>query len=296
VLDEAIDRRIAALAGRQRGYATRKQLLGLGLGQQAIKYRVKIGRLIPVYAGVYAVGHVPALPHDRAVGALLACGPDAVLSHGSAAVVWGIFKRWELPFEVTVPTLRRRSGIRVHRAVLARPDITRQLGIRVTSAARTVLDTAPRMSDKALRRAVNDLRRPGHLRLPALAEVVDRCPRHPGSRRLGPLLEAPTGPTRSQLEDDFLAFCERWGLPRPQVNVIVAGREVDAWFSEERVIVELDGWAFHSNRDSFEGDRDKDATALALGIPTIRVTDKRMKSQPKAEAARMHRILSTRRG
>jgi hypothetical protein len=65
----------------------------------------------------------------------------------------------------------------VHRAVLARPDIGRQLGIRVTSVARTVLDTAPRMSDKALRRAVNDLRRAGQLRLPDLVEVVDRCPR-----------------------------------------------------------------------------------------------------------------------
>ncbi|HEY2652117.1 MAG TPA: hypothetical protein VGI50_09365 [Solirubrobacteraceae bacterium] len=110
------------------------------------------------------------------------------------------------------------------------------------------------------------------------------------------MLAAPTRPTRSQLEDDFLAFCERWELPRPQINVLVAGREVDAWFPEERVIVELDGWAFHSDRDAFEGDRDKDATALALGIPTIRLTDQRMKSQPKAEAARLHRILAARRG
>jgi hypothetical protein len=295
-LAEPIDKLIGALAARQRGYVTRPELLQRGLGADAIRYRVKIGRLMPVYAGVYAVGHLPTLPQDRAVGALMACGPDAVLSHGSAAVAWGIFKRWDLPFEVTVPTIRRRSGIRVHRAVLARADIGRQLGIRVTSVARTVLDTAPRMSDKALRRAVNDLRRAGQLRLPDLVEVVDRCQRNPGSRRLAPLLAAPTRPTRSQLEDDFLAFCERWELPRPQINVLVAGREVDAWFPEERVIVELDGWAFHSDRDAFEGDRDKDATALALGIPTIRLTDQRMKSQPKAEAARLHRILAARRG
>jgi hypothetical protein len=176
-LAEPIDKLIGALAARQRGYVTRPELLQRGLGADAIRYRVKIGRLITVYAGVYAVGHVPTLPQDRAVGALLACGPNAVLSHGSAAVLWGIFKRWDLPFEVTVPTIRRRSGIRVHRAVLARADIGRQLGIRVTSVARTLLDTAPRMSDKTLRRAVNDLRRAGQLRLPDLGEVVDRCQR-----------------------------------------------------------------------------------------------------------------------
>jgi Transcriptional regulator, AbiEi antitoxin len=86
---DSIDRLIAELAGRQRGYVKRRQLLAAGLGAKAIDYRVRIGRLIPIYAGVYAVGHVPTLPQDRAFGALLACGPGAVLSHGSAATLWG---------------------------------------------------------------------------------------------------------------------------------------------------------------------------------------------------------------
>src|SRR5437588_7725733 len=134
---EPIDRRIAALAKRQRGHVKRGQLLAMGLGAEAIRYRIKIGRLIPAYAGVYAVGHRPTLPPDRAYGALLACGPGAVLSHGTAAAAWGVFKRWEVPFEVTAPCVHRRRGMRVHRASLERRDITVQLGLRVTSAART---------------------------------------------------------------------------------------------------------------------------------------------------------------
>src|SRR5436305_6691507 len=173
-MGDAIDRQIAALAKRQRGYVTRPQLMKWGRGEGAIRYRIRIGRLLPVYSGVYAVGHLPTLPQDRAVGALLACGPAAVLSHGSAATVWGIFKRWEMPFEVTAPTLHRRRGIRVHRGALQRRDIKTQLGIRVTSPARTLLDVAPRIRDKALRRAVNDLRRPGQLHLQQLEEILLR--------------------------------------------------------------------------------------------------------------------------
>src|SRR5438270_12184459 len=103
-MDEAIDRKIAALARRQRGYVKRTQLLALGVSSQAIHRRVTIGRLIPIYSGVYAVGHLPTLPQDRAAGAMLACGEGAVLSHSTAAAAWGIFKRWEMPFEVITPT------------------------------------------------------------------------------------------------------------------------------------------------------------------------------------------------
>jgi len=235
---------IANLANRQRGYVTRQQLLKLGLGPDAVRYRIRIGRLIPVYAGVYAVGHLPTLPQDRAVGALLACGAGAVLSHSSAAILWGIFKRWEMPFEVTARTIRQRLGIRIHRAVLGRQDISYQAGIRVTSPARTLLDIAPRMTDKALTRAVNDLRRPGYLRLDQLAELLSRFPRSPGSGRLRPFLESPTGPTWSEFEDAFQAFADRFGFPPRQLNVRIGRYVVDVLFPRERVIVELDGGTF----------------------------------------------------
>ena len=290
------DAAIAALAKRQRGYVKRAQLLGLGLRSDAIAYRVRIGRLIPVYAGVYAVGHLPTLPQDRAVGALLACGEGAVLSHSTAATAWGIFRRWEMPFEVSAPRIRRRRGIIVHRTSLARRDIRTQIGLRVTSAARTLFDVAPRFGENGLRRAVADQRRAHHLHLHQLSELLERFPRAPGARRLRPLLDVPRGgPTRSGLEDKFVAFCARFGLPEPETNVWIAGREVDAWFPRERLIVEIDGYEFHSDRWSYEGDRDNDATALALGIATVRVTEARIDETPEREASRLRTILERRR-
>jgi hypothetical protein len=289
------DTLIAALAKRQRGYVTRRQLLDAGMGERAIKYRRTTGRLIPVYNGVYAVGHVPTLPPDRAVGALLACGSDAVLSHGSALALWGIFKRWEMPFEVTAPSLHSRRGIRVHRAGLNRRDIRIHLGIHVTSPARTLLDVCPRLREKTLIRAVNDLRLARQLRLPDLADLLQRFPRNPGAKRLYPFLNAAGGPTRSEFEDAFVEFARRFGLPQPLVNTHVAGVEVDAFFPRERLIVELDSWGFHSSRDMFEGDRDRDTDMLALGLSTVRITWDRLIYEPANEAERLLRILEARR-
>jgi very-short-patch-repair endonuclease len=293
-VEEPVDKQIAALAKRNRGYITRSQLIKLGLGAEAIRYRVRIGRLIPVYAGVYAVGHLPTLPQDRAFGALLACGPDAVLSHGSAASLWGIFGHWRMPFEVTTPSTRRPRNIRTHRAKLARPDITRQAGIQVTSPARTLLDMAPRLTDKQLTRAVNDLRR-RCMHLHELADVISRFPRHPGAKKLRRFIVNPTGPTRSEFEDAFLAFAERFGLPRPRVNEPIGRYIADALFVEERLIVELDGWPFHSSKDSFESDRERDAEMLARGYATVRITWARLLGTPKREADRLLAILRARR-
>jgi len=172
-VDEATERRLSSLARRQRGYVQRQQLLDLGFGPEAIRYRARKGRLIAIYTGVYAVGHVPTSAPDRAYAALLACGPDAVLSHGSAASLWGIHRRWRTPFEVTTPTVRRRPGIRTHRAKLHRRDIRRHDGITVTSPARTILDVSPRLTDKALTRAVNDVHREPGCQLYSLHESGD---------------------------------------------------------------------------------------------------------------------------
>ncbi len=285
---------IVALARRQRGYVKREQLLALGETRNAIYHAVSRGRLIPDHAGVYALGHLPTLPQDRAYGALLACGPGAVLSHGTAAVVWGIYRWWDMPFELTVPGRRSRPGIRIHRAALAPADKTKQLGLPVTSPARTVLDMAPRLSDKAPTRAVNDLRR-GYMSLEDLGEVLDRCQRHGGAERLRPFVQTPKGPTRSEFEDAFQALRERYDLPEAWVNAKVAGFEVDVYFPLERVVVELDGWDYHSSRERFINDRDRDTTLLALGIVTVRVTWERLELQSPREAQRLIKILENRR-
>jgi hypothetical protein len=158
-----------------------------------------------------------------------------------------------------------------------------------------LLDIAPRVRDKTLTRGVNDLRHARQLTLEQLADVRERYPRHPGAARLRRFVEKRTGPTRSDLEDRFIVFCERFGLPEPEINGRVAGREVDAFFPIERVIVELDGYEFHSSKESFRSDRDNDAEALAADLVTVRITDDRLEHAPEREAERLQRILEGRR-
>lgn len=292
-----VDKAIGALARRQHGHITREQLLALGLGRRAIQYRVAIGRLIRVYAGVYAVGHLPVAHEARAHAAVLACGDGAALSQSSAASLWKYTKHWSMPYEVIAKSDRRREGIRVHRAAaLTRRDITRQLGVPVTSPARTVFDMTPRLkTDKALRRLVNDARLTNTLQMSDLAELLERHPHAPATRRLLPFVHATGGATRSELEDMFVAFARRYGLPEPTVNRRMGRTEPDFLFPEERVIVEIDSWRFHSDRGAFESDRDRDAERLAAGIQTVRITEERLKARPAREAERLHAILRARR-
>lgn len=115
---------------------------------------------------------------------------------------------------------------------------------------------------------------------------------HPGAKLLRPFVSLTDGPTRSQFEDRFLTFCERFGFPRPQVNVRVAGHLVDALFAAQRLIAELDSWDFHSGRPPFETDRDRDGDALAAGVRTLRITWDRLIGAPETEASRLRAILA----
>jgi hypothetical protein len=293
-MSRPIDQSIGRIAARQRGYVTRRQLLEAGLGARAITYRIAAGDLIQVHTGVYALGHAPQAFTDRAYAAVLACGPKAVLSHSSAASLWGILDRWWEPFEVIVDTARRRPGIRMHRAPLQRGDTRRHLGIRVTSPARTVFDIAPRLTPKALTRAVNELRIARRLKLEHLADLANRLPRHPGTSRITPFIESPQGPTRSPFEDMFPAFAKRFDLPPYELNAQAAGCEVDVLFPQQRVIVELDGYEFHSTPRAYENDRERDANALAAGFVTVRITWARMTHAAEREGRRLHGILKAR--
>jgi hypothetical protein len=160
----------------------------------------------------------------------------------------------------------------------------------MTSPARTILDCAPTLTAKQLNRAINDGRRSpqAHLRPWHLSDIVERFPSHPGAKKLKPFLDVKGGPTRSDWEDAFPAWCTQHGLPPPAMGAIVAGHEVDALFPEEKVIIELDSWEFHQDRGSFEFDRDRDADTLAAGHLTARITWGRMTAR---EAARLHKII-----
>jgi hypothetical protein len=293
---DALDKAIAVLAGNQHGYITRAQLLAIGLGARAIRYRVAKRQLIRVHAGVYAVGYLNATPVARAHAAVLACGPRALLSHGSAASLWQFFKHWDMPFEVILPGKRTRRGIKTHRScTLTDRDYDRQHGIPATSPARTALDIAPRLTDKRLTRVVNDARHARFLHLDDLNDVLTRNPMHPGTKRLKPFLEGPQNPTRSPLEDDFLAFAKRHGLPAPVTNTYLFGYEIDVLYPAERVIVEVDGYEFHSDRHSFVRDRRRDAIMLAADYQTVRITEEQMDDDGEQEAQRLMAILEARR-
>ncbi len=290
-----LDARIAQIASRQHGNITCRQLMSVGLSQQQVAYRVKVRRLFLVHRGVYGVGRTPRTVLERASGAVLACGSGAALSHRSALALWDLAP-WSWGMAVTAPSKHDHAGIKAHRSTnLLRRDFRREKGIRVTSPARTLLDCAPSLSDRALSRAVNEALRRKLVRRGELADVVDRFPRHSGARRLAPFATADDGPTRSGWEDDFPAFCRRFGLPEPVMAARVAGYEVDALFPREKVIVELDGWQFHSSRQSFEDDRERDACTLAAGHVTVRLTWERMHARGRREAARLEAILTHRR-
>jgi predicted transcriptional regulator of viral defense system len=292
----AVEARIVSLAARQHRNVTRAQLLALGLSSSSIGDRLAAGRLHRVHNGVYALGTPAKTALERAAAAVLACGDGALLSHEAALALWDLRRRgWPSVMEVTVPSARRRPGIRVHTCPrLSRRDVRRVHRIAVTSPAKTLLDCAPRLSDAALARAVNDAIRAGTMRRSELAELLDRCRSYPHAHRLTRFVAGARGVTRSEFEDAFLPFCERFGLPQPLVNSRVGGYEVDAYFEEARLIVELDSWGFHNDRDAFETDRLRDANALAAGVGTLRITWERLHAEAAGEAARLAAIIAAR--
>ncbi len=175
-------------------------------------------------------------------------------------------------------------------------DFRRHQDIRVTSPARTLLDCAPTLTDKALKRAYNDGRRSEQARLRPhhIQDVIDRFPRHPGTRKLKALLEVKGGPTRSEWEDEFPAFCKQYGLPAPVMSTWVAGYEADALFPDQKIVIELDSWEFHNDRDTFESDRDRDMDRLVAGHVTDRITWQRIKYRSAREADRLHDLVRQR--
>ena len=285
------DRAIWALAERQHGVVSRAQLLELGVNRGAITHRIELGRLHPVHRGVYRIG---LLSRDgRRIAAVLACGPGAVLSHLAAAALWGI--RQSDRIEVTRRTAYRGpKHITVHRSPLRDDERTTHRGIPTTTVPRTLLDLSAVVRPDALRSA---LRQAEQLRLTdplSLSDLAERYPRRPGLAAIRALLkEATLGARviRSELEERFQAFLLRAGLPLPQTNQLVHGYEVDCVWPDQRLIVELDGHAFHSPTHAFEDDRARDRRLEAAGWHVIRVTWRQLHEEPELLEADLRRLL-----
>jgi very-short-patch-repair endonuclease len=288
----AAERAIGALAERQHGVVTRAQLSELGLGAGAIDHRVRLGRLRAVHRGVYRIGLLSS--DGRRMAAVLACGPGAVLSHRSAAALWGI--RQSDRIEVTTRASHRGpKHISVHRSPLRDDERTTHRGIPTTTVPRTLLDLSAVVHPDALRSA---LRQADQLRLTdplSLIDLVERYPRRQGLAAIRALLkEASIGARviRSELEERFQAFLLRAGLPLPQTNQFVEGFEVDCVWPDQGLIVELDGRAVHDTFHAFEQDRIRDRVLAAAGWRVIRVTWRQLHEEPELLEADLRQLLS----
>jgi very-short-patch-repair endonuclease len=289
------DRTIAQLATAQYGVVSRAQLLAAGISAGAIDTRLRAHRLHAIHRGVYVVGHTALVPLARELAAVLACGPGAALSHRSAAWLWQLLEAEDGPIDVTVPrSNRRRPGLRVHRSrVLGREDVRTVRRIPVTAPARTLLDLAEVARDRELERAVDESIVRGLTSRAALAAALERANGHRGKGKLRGLLARGEEPafTRSQAEERFLALIRSAGLPAPQVNVQVAGHLVDFVWRDRCVVVEIDGYRFHSSRAAFERDRLRDAKLSASGVRVIRITWRQLSEEPFAVVARLAAVL-----
>jgi very-short-patch-repair endonuclease len=288
------EQELAALARRQHGVLSRRQLLAGGLGQRTIRRWVERGRLHLLHQGVYVFGHGGIESRGEWMAAVLACGEGALLSHRSAAALWELVKRpRSRPLEVTAAAGRSRPGITVHEGGIHRDDRAVVDGIPVTSPARTLFDFAEVADERRLGRAFEEADRLRLLDLKALEHV---CARGCGRRALRPirrLIEEAHTPvvTRSDLEERFALFCRERDIVPTVTNVKVLGHEVDAFWPRERVIVELDGYAFHRHRAAFEEDRSKDVARQVAGYRAIRITDRRLEREPDSVAAEIRALL-----
>jgi very-short-patch-repair endonuclease len=271
---------IAKTAERQHGVVTTRQLVHAGLSRAAIAKRSRSGRLHRIHRSVYAVGHAGLSLEGRWMAAVLAYGEGAVLSHGSAAALWGLLRPISGPFDVSAPThagLGSRPGIRLHRrASLAAVDphrprpLTVRRRIPVTTPARTIEDLHGALPPPLVRRATRQAEILGLLRGSAIQ--TDR--------------------TRSDLERDFLRFCRRHGLSPPEVNVRVGRWTVDFLWRAERVAVETDSFDYHRGSIAFEDDHARDLDLRAHGYDVRRFTGRQLDENPAQVAADIRDALA----
>jgi very-short-patch-repair endonuclease len=295
-----LDRAAAEIAGRQHGLLARRQLLELGFSPDMIKRRMARGSLHRVHAGVYAWGHRAITFEGRWMAAVLAFGPDAALSHRSAGQLWGLVPRSRIRPEVTRPRhAAGRSHLVVHQAMLPRDEVRRVRGIPVTSVPRTMLDLAATRTEREVERAWNEMEVRELTDRLSVPQLLDRHPRHRGAtllRRLADRKALPVGITRNDFEEAFLALVDRHGLPRPRMNAHLQMRgrfyEIDCFWEEQRVAIELDGAAAHKTTKAFDDDRERDRILAAEGLTTSRITWHHLHDTP-LEVVRDLRLILT---
>jgi very-short-patch-repair endonuclease len=284
------DQRISQIAQQQRGRVARRQLLAAGIRGDTVTRLAARGQLHREHLGVYAVGHPAEGPLTRETSALLACRPGTVLSHLSAASLWNLTPERDGPIEVTIAgrgTANPR-GVKVHRTRrLHRTEVRIRKGLPVTSPARTLLDIAEGLPERATERALDEGLTSNTVRLTQIRDVIARNPGRRGAAILKRLLDQRTGSTvsRSEAEEQMWKLLKAARLPQPEMNAPLLGYTADFLWREYKLVLEVDGYQFHSTKSAFERDRRKDATFKAAGWDVIRVSRNQVFHEPYAVIA-----------
>jgi predicted transcriptional regulator of viral defense system len=274
------DRVISALAASHHGVVSRRLLLENGISKDTIDMRLRQRRLVSVHRGVYALGHAQLRPEGRWLAAVEAVGTGAVLSHASAARLWGLDDAALLPTQVTVAKrsgLARRRGLVVHRvSELPDDEVTARDAIPVTTVARTLLDCAATVRERHLEQLIRRAARLRRFDRREAWSLVERHAQRPGAPSLGRLLVAladrGTADFRSRMEIAFAQLCDDYGLPRPVINGLVLGERVDFRWPGTTLVVETDGFEFHAMPTTFADDRRRDQKLTLAGYRVVRLT------------------------
>jgi uncharacterized protein DUF559/putative AbiEi antitoxin of type IV toxin-antitoxin system len=297
---EAPDVLIARIAERQHRVVARRQLLDAGLGSGMIRQRLEAGRLFQLHPGVYSVGTADPGHLGHLLGAVVACGNRAVLSHRSAATLWGLLEAKPGPTDVTVPgkKAKRRRGIRRHSTRSLPPaEPASRLRIPCTTVERVLIDLAATRSPE-LNRAVEQAFVNHLLGRTRMKAALHRANGRAGTGQLRRLLAGliPQLPfTRSELERRFLKLIASGGLPMPIVNRHREEHRVDFQWPAARLIVETDGRGVHDNPYAFEEDRRRDLDLELAGWHVIRLTWRQVAEQPERVLALVGQRLTAAR-
>jgi very-short-patch-repair endonuclease len=239
-------------------------------------------------------GHAAEIELGTETAAVLACGPTALLSHHSAATLWGLRPGRATPIHITVPVAdfgARPTGVIVHRTVLPTERCV-HLDLPVTSPARTMLDIAPRLPGRDLEYILEEGLAKRLLTETDVGEVAARAGRHPGARRLRRVLATRTGTlTESVAQRRLLDLIRDSGLPMPKTEQPLLGYRVDLLWPDIRLVVEVDGYQFHGTRGAFERDRRRDARLQAAGYVVIRFTARQIEHHPLAVIAELAQAI-----
>ena len=281
-----VDRAVGEIAGGQDNVISREQLLTLGVERGAIAHRIATGRWQRLHRCIYLIGPAPPTLSAQARGAALALGEGAVISHHTAAVMWGLLPpaNEEEP-HVTVPgrNVGRRAGLQIHRVRrLPEGEVTIRHGIRLTTPARTVCDLAATEPVRDVESALAEARIHRLATDRQIHAVIQRAPTRPGAPIIRTLLEQEddSGYTRSKAERLLRDLIAEANLERPLFNEPLLGFVVDALWPQQRLIVEVDGYTYHSHRAAFERDRARDQQLIAAGYRVIRITWIQLRDRP----------------